>query len=116
VTVYDPRGGKFTFIDTCFGTQHLNFAEDNANTLWLSNNTQGKSAVVGWVNTKKFWSTGDAAASQGWTALVVDTNGNGRRDEGENAETIQSGIPACVSSPERMWALKDSPRKERFGC
>jgi hypothetical protein len=62
VTVYDPRTEKFTFIDTCFGTQHLNFAEDDANTLWFSNNTQGKNAAVGWVNTKRFWSTGDAAA------------------------------------------------------
>jgi hypothetical protein len=25
--------------------------------------------------------TGDAAASQGWTALVLDTNGNGKRDD-----------------------------------
>lgn len=84
VTVYDPRSKKFAFIDTCFGTQHLNFAEDADNTLWFSTNTQGKAAVVGWVDTKKFWETGDAAAAQGWTALVVDTNGNGRRDEGYN--------------------------------
>lgn len=84
VTVYDPRNEKFTFIDTCFGTQHLNFAEDDANTLWFSNNTQGKNAVVGWLNTRKFWETRDAAAAQGWSALVVDTNGNGRRDEDYN--------------------------------
>jgi hypothetical protein len=34
----------------------------------------------GWVNTKMFDKTGDAAQSQGWTALVLDTNGNGKRD------------------------------------
>jgi hypothetical protein len=84
VTVYDPQTKKFSFIDTCFGTQHLNFAEDADNTLWFSTNTQGKLAVVGWVNTNKYRQTGDAAASQGWTALVVDTNGNGKRDEGYN--------------------------------
>ena len=28
-----------------------------------------------------FLETGDAGASQGWTALVLDTNGNGKRDE-----------------------------------
>lgn len=84
VTAYDPRTGRFAFIDTCFGTQHLNFAEDADNTLWLSTNTQDRLAVIGWVNTRKFWETGDAAASQGWTALVVDTNGNGKRDEGYN--------------------------------
>jgi hypothetical protein len=80
VTVYDPETKKFTFIDTCFGTHHLNFAEDANNTLWLSNNTQNELAVVGWVNTKLFWETGDAAKSQGWTPLIVDANGNGKRD------------------------------------
>ena len=80
VTVYDQETKKFTFIDTCFGTHHLNFAEDANNTLWLSNNTQNELAVVGWVNTKLFWETGDAAKSQGWTPLIVDTNGNGKRD------------------------------------
>jgi hypothetical protein len=84
VTVYDAHAQKFTFIDTCFGTQHLNFAEDENDTLWFSNNTQGKNAVVGWLNTKKFWATGDAGASQGWTALIVDTNGNGKRDSEYN--------------------------------
>ena len=80
VTVYDPKTKQFTFIDTCFGTHHLNFAEDADNTLWLSNNLQNELALVGWVNTKMFWETRDAAKSQGWTPLVVDTNGNGRRD------------------------------------
>jgi hypothetical protein len=84
VTVFDPRAQKFSFIDTCFGTQHLNFAEDANDTLWLGTNTQGKLAVIGWIDTRKFWETGDAAASQGWTPLVVDTNGNGKRDEGYN--------------------------------
>jgi hypothetical protein len=36
--------------------------------------------VVGWLNTKMFDETGDAAKSQGWTALILDTNGNGKRD------------------------------------
>src|SRR5438874_13617284 len=28
-----------------------------------------------------FDETGDAARSQGWTAFILDTNGNGKRDE-----------------------------------
>ncbi len=84
VTVYDPGNKRFSFIDTCFGTHHLNFAEDENNTLWLSNNGRDDLAVIGWVNTKKFWATGDAAASQGWTALIVDTNGDGQRDDNYN--------------------------------
>src|SRR5205807_1144150 len=84
ITVYDPKTKKFSFIDTCFGTHHLNFAEDANNTLWLSNNSQGNLAVVGWINTKMYWETLDQEKSQGWTALIVDTNGNGKRDEGYN--------------------------------
>ena len=62
VTVYDPKTRQFTFIDTCFGTHHLNFAEDANNTLWLSNNLQNELALVGWVNTKMFWETRDAGS------------------------------------------------------
>jgi hypothetical protein len=75
--VYEPKTGKITLISTCFPTHHLVFAEDANNTLW----TSGGGPVVGWLNTKKFEETGDEAASQGWTALVLDANGNGKRDD-----------------------------------
>jgi hypothetical protein len=52
------------------------FAEDANHTLW----TSGGGSVVGWLNTKMFDETGDEERSQGWTALIMDTNGNGRRD------------------------------------
>ena len=77
VSYYDPKTGKFTLIDTCFGTHHLMFDEDANDTLWFC----GGGEVVGWFNTKMFEETGDEAKSQGWTALILDTNGNGRRDE-----------------------------------
>ena len=76
LAVYDPKTKKLTHISTCFGTHHLMFAEDANNTLW----TSGGGQVVGWLNTKMFEETGDEAKSQGWTALVIDTNGNGKRD------------------------------------
>jgi hypothetical protein len=74
--MYDPVTRQLTHISTCFGTHHLMFAEDANNTLW----TSGGGQVVGWLNTKMFLETGDEARSQGWTALIMDTNGNGRRD------------------------------------
>jgi hypothetical protein len=76
LAVFDPKTGKLTHISTCFGTHHLMFAEDANNTLW----TSGGGQVVGWLNTKMFDATGDEVKSQGWTALVMDTNGNGKRD------------------------------------
>ncbi len=77
LAMYDPKTGKITHISTCFSTHHLMFAEDANRTLW----TSGGGQVVGWLNTKMFDETGDEEKSQGWTALVIDTNGNGKRDE-----------------------------------
>ena len=77
VAVYDPKTKAMKHISTCFGTHHLMFAEDANRTLWLS----GGGQVVGWVNTKLWDETGDEQKAQGWTALVLDINGNGRRDE-----------------------------------
>jgi hypothetical protein len=80
MAVYDPKTKKFTLIDTCFSTHHLIFAEDANNTLWLSNGGSAGS-VLGWLNTKMFDATGDEQKSQGWTAFILDTNGNGKRDD-----------------------------------
>jgi hypothetical protein len=77
LTFLDPKTNKYGFVDTCFQTHHLQFGYDASDTLW----TSGGGPVVGWVNTKLFDETGDAAKAQGWTALILDTNGNGRRDE-----------------------------------
>ncbi len=76
LAMYDPKTKKLTHISTCFSTHHLMFAEDANNTLW----TSGGGQVVGWLNTKMFDETGDEEKSQGWTALILDTNGNGKRD------------------------------------
>jgi hypothetical protein len=80
LSLYDPATGKFTLISTCFPTHHLIFAEDANQTLWASNGVTGPGAV-GWLNRKMFEETGDEAKSQGWTPFILDTNGNGRRDE-----------------------------------
>jgi hypothetical protein len=80
LSMYDPATGKFTLISTCFPTHHLVFAEDANQTLWTS--AGGPTAgVVGWLNRKMFEETGDEEKSQGWTALILDTNGNSTRDE-----------------------------------
>src|SRR5579862_8436635 len=75
--ILDPKTMKYTFVDTCFEDHHLQFGFDANDTLWMS----GGGPVLGWINTKLFDETGDAAKSQGWTAFVLDTNGNGKRDD-----------------------------------
>jgi hypothetical protein len=77
ITMLDPKTGQYTFFDTCFQTHHLQFGYDANDTLW----TSGGGPVVGWINTRMFDETGDIAKSQGWTPMILDTNGNGKRDE-----------------------------------
>ncbi|WP_163378590.1 carboxypeptidase-like regulatory domain-containing protein [Cyclobacterium sp. SYSU L10401] len=74
--VYDPETETYKHISTGYSTHHLMFAEDENNTLW----TSGGGQAVGWLDTKKYLETGDEIASQGWTPLILDTNGNGKRD------------------------------------
>ena len=76
LAVFDPKTKEYKFVDTCYGTHHPQFGYDANDTLW----TSGGGQVVGWLNTKMFLATGDSAKSQGWTAMILDTNGNGTRD------------------------------------
>ena len=76
LALYDPATKKFAPVDTCFATHHLQFGFDGDNTLW----TSGGGLLAGWLDTKKFLATGDAATSQGWAPFVLDTDGNGRLD------------------------------------
>jgi len=95
LAMYDPKSGRYTFIDTCFATHHLQFAEDANDTLWTSGGRQ----MVGWLDTRKFAATGDAAAAQGWAPFVLDTNGNGKLDE-----WTEPGQPADPSKDTRIAA------------
>jgi len=77
IAVLDPKTMQYTFVDTCFATHHPQLGYDKDNTLW----TSGTGPVAGWVNTRVFDETGDAAKAQGWAPFVLDTNGNGKLDE-----------------------------------
>jgi len=100
LAVYDPATKQVSMIDTCFGTHHLQFAEDNSGILWTSSG--GGGGVVGWLNTKIWDQTHDAAKSQGWTALVLDTDGNGKRDAyadaGQSVATTPGGESLGMAS------------------
>ncbi|MSR06849.1 MAG: carboxypeptidase regulatory-like domain-containing protein [Gemmatimonadetes bacterium] len=95
LAVYDPKTQKLTHISTCFGTHHLMFAEDANRTLW----TSGGGPVVGWLNTKMFDETGDEEKSQGWTGLILDANGNGRRDA-----YVEADQPVAAGKDKRINA------------
>ena len=73
VSYYDPEADEFVFIDSCYSTHHLQFAEDADDTLWFS----GDIDVVGWLNTRLYDQDSDEQAAQGWCPTVIDTNGDG---------------------------------------
>jgi hypothetical protein len=80
LSMYDPATGKFTLINTCFPTHHLNFAYDANDTLWTSAGGP-QTPVIGWLNTKLFEETGNEQKSQGWTPFILDTAGTGKRTD-----------------------------------
>ncbi len=120
IAVYNPKTGDYQFIDTCFGTHHVQFGFDANDTLWAS----GGGPVVGWLNTKMWDATHDAAKSQGWTAMILDTNGNGKRDDyvepnqpvdPTKDKRIVAGFYAVMPSPTdgSVWGAR--PRKSWLG-
>ena len=96
---YDPSDQRFVMLDTCFGTHHLQFAEDEDNTLFFS----GGGAVVGWINTDLYDETGDEQFVQGWCPTVIDTNGDGKitkpwnePDQRGNLESFDASLDTRV--------------------
>jgi hypothetical protein len=110
LSMYDPKTEKWTLIDTCFSTHHLYFAHDANNTLWTSAGGP-QSGVVGWLNVRAFEETGDEKTSQGWTPLIIDANGNGKRDA-----YVEANAPLDPAKDKRLmaafYAVQPSPVDE----
>ncbi|HEX7793879.1 MAG TPA: carboxypeptidase-like regulatory domain-containing protein, partial [Vicinamibacterales bacterium] len=73
--MYDPKTKQLTTIDTCFSWGHVNLDENDV--LWSS---FGSAGVEGWFDLKIWDKTHDEQQAQGWSAFVLDNNGNGKRD------------------------------------
>ena len=100
--LWDPKTKQMTTVDTCFGTHHLNF--DDQDRLWFT----GSGPVIAWFDTKIYDKTHSEEQAQGWAPFVLDTNGNGRRDDyvGINDpvdpakdKRIQGGLYGVAPSP-----------------
>ncbi|MEX2498756.1 MAG: hypothetical protein WD397_07765 [Wenzhouxiangellaceae bacterium] len=108
--VYDPETGEYTPIPTCFSTHHLMFAEDEQNTLW----TSGGGPVAGYLDTQTYLETGDEEAAQGWTPFILDTNGNGKRDDYvEPDETVDPALDKRLTTG--LYAVSPAPDGSVWG-
>jgi hypothetical protein len=107
VAMLDPRTMKYSFIDTCFGTHHPQFGYDADNTLWLS----GTGPVAGWVNTRVFDETGDSEKAIGWAPFVLDSNGNGKRDDfTEPGQPTDPGKDMRITGGSGPYAVMPNPK------
>ncbi len=118
-SVYDPATGEFGLIDTCFSTHHLQFANNEARTLYF-NELSGP--IFGWIDTKVWDETGDEQLAQGWCPQVVDTNGDGVITKPWNAPNdpnpdpsldteVRYNLYAVIPDPENpdvVWGAAES--------
>jgi hypothetical protein len=95
--MYDPKSRTWKLVNLCFNTHHLTFGYDPDNTLWYSAGG-GSSNVLGWLDTKVFAETGDSDKAQGWTPLILDTTGTGKR----TAAFTQPDQPADPAKDRRI--------------
>jgi hypothetical protein len=72
---FDRRTEKFTLIDTCYSTHHLQFDNDPDETVYF-NELLGP--IFGWIDTKVYDQTKDEQKAVGWCGQVLDTNGDGK--------------------------------------
>jgi hypothetical protein len=90
--LYDPKTKELTPIDTCYTWGHVNL--DGNDVLWSS---FGPAGIEGWFDTKIWDKTHDEKKAQGWSAFVLDYNGNGKRDA-----YTEPGQPADPSKDKRI--------------
>ncbi|MBM3779780.1 MAG: carboxypeptidase regulatory-like domain-containing protein, partial [Acidimicrobiia bacterium] len=102
--MYEPSTGEWTIVEGCVARHHLQFAEDEDRTL-LSNSPPT------WFKTKVWEETGDAEAAFGQFPLILDSNANGRQDEGDTV--LRTGfLYAVIPNPTDgsiWWAEMANP-------
>jgi hypothetical protein len=74
--VYDPKTGKFGFVDICFTATRIVFGADKDNTVYMS--VQSDPGGIGWVNTRVWDETHDSQKAEGWCPAVIDYNHDGK--------------------------------------
>ena len=79
IQYFDPATETFHQVDICFDTHHVQFADDEDETIYGNGVFSGG---IGWVKTRLLDETGDLAAAQGWCLPYFDTNGDGRIEAG----------------------------------
>src|SRR3984893_7489911 len=112
LAMLDPTTMKYTFVDTCFETHHLQFGFDKDDTLW----TSGGGPVVGWLETKMFDENGDTASRSKGPGLAGSGAGRGgQRKAGCRRRAGPAGRSAEGQAHPRRLLLDHAEPSGRFG-
>ena len=104
LAVFDPKTKKYTFVDTCY--RHAPPAVRLRRQRHAVDERRRSGRRL--AEHEDVRPTGDAAKSQGWTALILDTNGNGKRDAYvEPNQPVDPTKDKRVNSP--FYAVMPSP-------
>jgi hypothetical protein len=100
VRYYDFQQEKWTEINTCFTTHHVQFGFDKDNTVYFS----GSESLVGWIDTKVLDETGDQEKAQGWCPAYIDANGDGKFDRATD-KLVPGAAYGIIVNPidESIW-------------
>ena len=107
---YDPKTNKFTLIDTCFSTHHLQFDNDPDETVYFNELT---GPMFGWIDTKVYDETHDEQKAVGWCGQVLDTNGDGKITKPWNMPAGRGGDSVVYQGDTAGGAGAGRPRRGR---
>ena len=94
VSMYDPETERFTLVNTCFGTHHVQFGYDKDNTVYFSD---PGGPEFGWINTRVLDTTGNQKKAQGWCPAYLDTKGDGKIDPAVDKRIDSRGYGIIVN-------------------
>ena len=94
--MYDPKTGKFTPIDLCFTTHHLQFARRQRHAVVQQRRRQRRRRLAQHENVRRHRRRAEVA---GLDAFILDTNGNGKRDD-----YVEPNQPVDPSKDKRIMA------------
>jgi hypothetical protein len=112
VQYFDPATNKFTQVDICFDTHHVQFASDPDETLYGNGPFSG---AIGWIKTRVLDRTGDLAAAQGWCKPWFDVNQDGRIDPQVDREAPSGLLYSVIPHPDgSVWTALPGPMPGRI--
>jgi hypothetical protein len=113
IQYFDPRTRQFKQVNICFDVHHVQFANDQDETLYGNGPFSG---AIGWVKTRVLDQTGDEGAAQGWCKPYIDVDQNGKVEPAIDRAIVTNGIYSVIPHPSdgSVWGAVIGPMPGRI--